>query len=75
MSKHGFPGIHFYDQDFVDIYDRTWALISDCWITPPASAGFGSNRFFYYPESPILEQDAHIFASFFLVYSNRLYSC
>lgn len=76
MSRHGFPGIHFYDQDFVDIYDRTWALISDCWITPPPAAGFGSGRFFYHPDrNPVLEQDAQIFASFFLVYSNRLYSC
>jgi neutral trehalase len=31
MIKRDFPRIHFYDQDFVDIYDKTWAWIADCW--------------------------------------------
>ncbi|MDR2398785.1 MAG: hypothetical protein LBD74_08515, partial [Spirochaetaceae bacterium] len=31
MSKRDFPKIHFYDQDFVDVYDKTWAWIHDCW--------------------------------------------
>ncbi|MDR1900795.1 MAG: hypothetical protein LBQ88_00735 [Treponema sp.] len=31
MTKRDFPKIHFYDQDFVDIYDKTWAWIQDCW--------------------------------------------
>ncbi|MDR0562397.1 MAG: hypothetical protein LBG73_06875 [Spirochaetaceae bacterium] len=31
MIKRDFPKIHFYDQDFVDIYDKTWAWIQDCW--------------------------------------------
>ena len=29
--KKGFPEIHFYDQDFVDLYDRTWAWLQDFW--------------------------------------------
>jgi neutral trehalase len=31
VTKRDFPKIHFYDQDFVDIYDKTWAWIQDCW--------------------------------------------
>jgi neutral trehalase len=31
LIKRDFPKIHFYDQDFVDIYDKTWAWIQDCW--------------------------------------------
>jgi neutral trehalase len=38
VIKRDFPKIHFYDQDFVDIYDKTWAWIQDCW-------GSGSDKF------------------------------
>jgi neutral trehalase len=31
VVKRDFPKIHFYDQDFVDVYDKTWAWIQDCW--------------------------------------------
>ena len=31
VNKKDFPKIHFYDQDFVDLYDKTWALIGDYW--------------------------------------------
>ena len=34
MNKRDFPKIHFYDQDFVDIYDKTWNWISDFWTDP-----------------------------------------
>jgi neutral trehalase len=33
LVKRDFPKIHFYDQDFVDLYDKTWAWIQDCWNT------------------------------------------
>jgi len=29
VNKRDFPKVHFYDQDFVDIYDRTWSFIQD----------------------------------------------
>ena len=32
MNKHDFPKIHFYDQDFVDIYDKTWTWLSNFWL-------------------------------------------
>jgi len=31
VNKRDFPRVHFYDQDFVDIYDRTWAWVHDFW--------------------------------------------
>ena len=34
MNKRDFPKIHFYDQDFVDIYDKTWTWIQDFWTDP-----------------------------------------
>ena len=34
MNKRDFPKIHFYDQDFVDIYDKTWTWLLDFCIDP-----------------------------------------
>ena len=72
MTKHDFPKIHFYDQDFVDIYDKTWAWIHDCWNTNSERGGI-QGKFFSYPGSPAIYQTDAIYSSFFLVYSNRIY--
>lgn len=73
LNKKDFPHIHFYDQDFVDIYDKTWAWISDCWTTGPAQSKLAKIKFFHYPERKVLDQLEQVFSSFFLVYSNRIY--
>ena len=72
MTKRDFPKIHFYDQDFVDIYDKTWAWIQDYWNTG-SDKSFIEGKFFSYPGSPVIQQVDAIFSSFFLVYSNRIY--
>jgi neutral trehalase len=72
VIKHDFPKIHFYDQDFVDIYDKTWAWIQDCWISGGANSGI-EGKFFSYPGDPVVHQSDAILASFFLVYSNKNY--
>jgi neutral trehalase len=72
VLKRDFPKIHFYDQDFVDIYDKTWAWIQDCWNTGSENSVL-EGKFFSYPGSPIIRQFDAIFSSFFLVYSNRIY--
>ena len=72
MVKKGFPAVHFYDQDFVDIYDRTWAWIQDFWHKGTQKNGF-QNRYFNYPESETVSQFESILSTFFLVYSNRIY--
>lgn len=74
MNKRDFPRIHFYDQDFVDIYDRTWAWISDYWTAGGSESGIGGGKFFFYPPERRLDQLEQIFSSFFLVYSNRIYA-
>lgn len=72
MNKHDFPKIHFYDQDFVDIYNKTWSWVSSYWINPE-SGELDPEGLFIYPENGnyILNQFESIFSSFFLVYSNR----
>jgi neutral trehalase len=72
VAKHDFPKINFYDQDFVDIYDKTWAWIQDCWDKVGDENAI-SGKFFSYPESPLITQHDAVFSSFFLVYSNRIY--
>ena len=73
MTKHDFPRIHFYDQDFVDIYDRTWAWIQDGWNGGNEKNVCTDDSFFSYPGSGVVLQSDAIFSSFFLVYSNKGY--
>ena len=72
MTKRDFPKIHFYDQDFVDIYDKTWAWIQDYWNSGGESETI-EGKFFTYPGSATIKQLDSILSSFFLVYSNRIY--
>ncbi|GMO39512.1 MAG: trehalase family glycosidase [Termitinemataceae bacterium] len=72
MAKHDFPKINFYDQDFVDIYDKTWAWVADFWDKAPDKAAIGG-KYFSYPQSEKVTQQDAIFSSFFLVYSNRIF--
>ena len=73
MNKRDFPKIHFYDQDFVDIYDKTWSWVQDFWKDPHTGAQSDDGYFVYQEEnqSPVIDQLESIFSSFFLVYSNR----
>lgn len=70
MNKRDFPKVHFYDQDFVDIYDKTWSWLQDFWQDKPKLS-----ELCLYPhtEETVIDQFESIFSSFFLVYSNRNY--
>ena len=72
MLKKEFPQIHYYDQDFVDIYERTWAWMNDFWRKPEPSIGI-KNPFFANPEDKEINLLESCFASFFLVYFNKNY--
>jgi len=74
LNKRDFPRVHFYDQDFVEVYDRTWAWIADCWAGGAAGTPAEKIRFFQYPQEPVLDIMEQVFSSFFLVYSNRIYA-
>ena len=50
MNKRDFPKVHFYDQDFVDIYDRTWAFIQDFLFNIKTEKG-ATESFFLYPDN------------------------
>jgi len=74
VNKRDFPKIHFYDQDFVDIYDKSWTWIQDYWFDPKTKENT-TDGLFIYPKDDVYEIDQFesIFSSFFLVYSNRNY--
>lgn len=74
MAKKDFPGIHFYDQDFVDVYDQSWAWIEEYWQKGDETNGL-QQRFLNPPDAETVDQIESIFATFFLVYSNRIYPC
>lgn len=72
VASKEFPAIHFYDQDFVDIYDRTWAWLQDFWKRGTQQNGFKS-RYFNYPDNTSIHQFETCLSTFFLVYSNKNY--
>ena len=71
-NKRDFPKIHFYDQDFVDVYDQTWAWSHDFWAKATVRSKM-QNRYFRYPDAKSIVQFDAIMSTFFLVYSNRIY--
>jgi len=70
VTKKDFPSIHFYDQDFVDIYDQTWAWIQDYWQKGTTENKF-QKLYFNYPHNKTINQFESIMSTFFIVYSNR----
>jgi len=70
VIKKGFPSVHFYDQDFVDLYERTWAIIQDFWARGTSKNGFGP-RFFNHPNNNTFKQFEGVLSTFFLVYNNK----
>jgi len=72
VIKKEFPTIHFYDQDFVDIYEQTWAWIKDYWQKGSTKSGFDA-KVFVAPDADRINQLDAINSTFFLVYSNRNY--
>ena len=74
MNKKDFPKIHFYDQDFVDLYYKTWALIVDYWHQSGTAKNSDGFFLYSYDDDAIIDQYETIFSTFFLVYSNKNYA-
>ena len=72
MLNQGFPSVHFYDQGFVELYDRTWIWIADSWKKGTTANGF-EPQYFGYPKSTTINQFDACLSTFFLVYSNRIF--
>lgn len=70
MIKDMVPFVHFYDQDFVDMYDRSWVWIDELWKSGTEANGF-SGSYLSYPGQTTFNQYLSSFSSLFLVYSNQ----
>jgi len=68
-----FPQIHYYDQDFVDIYDRSWAWLNDFWHKPKAGSAVKNPYYAYKDDSSKISLYDSALSSFFLVYFNKKY--
>ena len=72
MGKKEFPKLHFYDHDLTDMYDYTFNRLKGFW-----KRGTSENdlqpKYFSYPEAESINQFEAILATFFLVYSNRVF--
>lgn len=73
MAKETIPSIHFYDQDFVDLYDRSWVWIGDLWKTGTKENGISGNFVSYEGQKTVSLFESCI-SSLFLNYSNQVYS-
>ena len=73
MVKDLVPRIHFYDQDFVDMYDRTWVWLDEMWHQGDKD-GLFPDGYFTHADSGIINLFDASISSLFLVYSNQNYN-
>lgn len=73
MVKDLVPCVHFYDQDFVDMYNRTWVWIEENWHTCDKD-NFFPEGFLTHKDDKIISLFDYSIASLFLVYSNQNFS-
>ncbi len=73
MKSEDIPSINFYDQDFVDLYDRSWAWIDEAWKAGTKENGFSGNYLSYENQKTISQYNCCL-SSLFLNYSNMVYS-
>ena len=73
MNREAIPSIHFYDQDFVDLYDRSWVWIDEFWKKGTEENGFVRN-YVSYNDQKTFDLFSCCLSSLFLNYSNQTYS-
>lgn len=73
MKSEAIPSIEFYDQDFVDLYDRSWVWIDDAWKNADNAGGF-TGSYLSYNNQKTYNMFYCCLSSLFLNYSNQVYS-
>ena len=73
LIRESIPSIHFYDQDFVDLYDRSWVWIDEHWTQGTEQNGFSGN-YISYDGQKTISQFHSCLCALFLNYSNQVYS-
>ena len=72
MGKKEFPKLHFYDHDLTGMYDYTFNRLKGFWKRGTSENGL-QPKYFSYPDAESINQFEAILATFFLVYSNRVF--
>lgn len=72
MKKINFPTLSYYDQDFMNVYNRFWIMMQEYIKSPKKKLGFTSN-FLSGKDEDYIEQMEAIFTAFYTLYSNRSY--
>ena len=73
LSHESIPSIHFYDQDFVDLYDRSWVWIGEHWAQGTEQNGFSGNYVACADQKTFNAFDSCL-SALYLNYSNQTYS-
>lgn len=73
LNREAIPSIHFYDQDFVDLYDRSWVWIDEFWKKGTEENGF-TGSYVSYNDQKSFDLFNCCLSSLFLNYSNQTYS-
>ena len=73
VAKELVPSIQFYDQDFVDLYDRSWVWVDDFWKAGTSENGFTGSYLSYSNQKTINLFNCCI-SALSLCYSNQAYS-
>ncbi|QMU99163.1 hypothetical protein F0310_01840 [Borrelia sp. A-FGy1] len=74
MNKRIFPKIYYYDQDFIDIYNKSLSWIQDKIVFPQTLEKGKKGKNYYSENLEFIDQVQACLSSFFLVYSNGEYS-
>ncbi len=69
-----FPKIYYYDQDFIDIYNKSLSWIQDKVILQKVADRGKKDKNYYSENCDYIDQMQACMSSFFLVYSNGEYS-
>lgn len=73
MNRDPIPSIIFYDQDFVDLYDRSWVWLEEHWKSGNEQNGIKGSYVSYEGQQSINLFNCCL-SSLFLNYSNLVYS-
>lgn len=69
-----FPQFHYFDTDFINLYEQTWARIEKNWIPPNTNKPNLPSGYVKHSDSFTVDLFESAMSSFFLLYSNDYFS-
>lgn len=72
MIEEDFPSVHFFNQDFIDLYNNVWSKTKNFWQSGTTKNKFVSS-YFNDPNATVLSHVDTVYSTFFLCYCNGTY--